>query len=211
MTEDEKESQKRNSGRKKPSSRSQLIPLALGVGEIICGCIVKMPRPCARKKLGTNLTEAEMELLIAQAMEFLRIVNTVETAKRLVKMAASNAAVAGAVSATSVVTVDRIRWAFIGAVVLMTTILSPIPFIINKNKPSPSPSPYLTIILKVQCPDAGAAMFAGYKVSNTSEDMQLFMVALTDLPERLELFLTNSFSLPTMSEEYPGNKTGSVK
>eukprot|EP00978_Attheya_sp_CCMP212_P017553 scaffold46921_cov26-Attheya_sp.AAC.1 len=67
------------------------------------------------------------------------------------------------------------------------------------------------MIPKVQCPNAGAAMFAGYKVSNTSEDRQLLMVALSDLPERLELFLTNSFSLPTMSEEFPGNKTGSVK
>eukprot|EP00978_Attheya_sp_CCMP212_P042785 scaffold266986_cov52-Attheya_sp.AAC.1 len=142
-------------------------------------------------------------------MEFLRIDNTVETVKRLVKIAASNAAVAGGTS--------TVRWAFVGAVVLMATILSPIPFILNKDKPtpspSPSPSPYPTMIPKVQCPDAGAAMFAGYKVNNTSEDMQLLMlmVALTDLPERLELFLTNSFSLPTMSEEFPGNKTGSVK
>eukprot|EP00978_Attheya_sp_CCMP212_P011452 scaffold28246_cov75-Attheya_sp.AAC.3 len=209
-TEDEKESQKRNSGRKKPSSSSQLIPL--GVGEIICGCIAKMPRPCARtrKKLGTNLKEAEMEYVqITHAMEFLRIDNTVETAKRLVKIAASNAAVAGATS--TFVTVDRITWALVGVVVLMAAILSPIPFVIDKTKPTPSPSPYPTMIPKVQCPDAGAAMFAGYKVSNTSEDMQLFMVALTDLPERLELFLTNSFSLPTMSEEFPGNKTGSVK
>eukprot|EP00978_Attheya_sp_CCMP212_P046074 scaffold372903_cov51-Attheya_sp.AAC.1 len=76
---------------------------------------------------------------------------------------------------------------------------------------TPSPSPYPTTIPKVQCPDAGAAMFAGYKVSNASEDRQLLMVVLTDLPERLELFLTNSFSLPTMSEEFAGNKTGSVK
>eukprot|EP00978_Attheya_sp_CCMP212_P006137 scaffold13834_cov31-Attheya_sp.AAC.1 len=146
-------------------------------------------------------------------MEFLRIDNTVETAKWLVKMAASNAAVTGAVSSTSVVTVDRIRWAFVGAVVLMTTILSPIPFIINKNKLTPSPIPYLTITPKVQCPDAGAAMFAGYKVSNTTSDGRqlLLMVALVDLPERLELFLMNSFTLPTMSEEFAGNKMGSVK
>eukprot|EP00978_Attheya_sp_CCMP212_P015145 scaffold38940_cov43-Attheya_sp.AAC.1 len=54
-------------------------------------------------------------------------------------------------------------------------------------------------------------MFAGYKVSSTSEDRQILMVTLTDLPERLELFLTNSFSLPTMSEEFPENNTGSVK
>eukprot|EP00978_Attheya_sp_CCMP212_P023992 scaffold74676_cov27-Attheya_sp.AAC.1 len=186
--------------------------LPLGVGETVCDCIANMSRTCARKKLGANLSEAEMELLITQAMEFLRIDNTVETVKRLVKMAASNAAVAGAVSATSVVTVDRIRWAFVGAVVLMTTILSPIPFIINKNKPIPSPSPYLTITPKVQCPGAGAAMFAGYKVSNTSDDRQLLlMVTLVDLPERLELFLMNSFTLPTMSEEFAGNKMGSVK
>eukprot|EP00978_Attheya_sp_CCMP212_P036658 scaffold167970_cov76-Attheya_sp.AAC.3 len=142
-------------------------------------------------------------------MEFLRIDTTVETAKRLVKIAASNAAAAGAIST---VTVVRGRWAFVGAVVLMATILSPIPFILKKKKTTtPSPSPYSTIIPKVQCPDAGAAMFAGYKVSNISEDRQLLMVTLTDLPERLELFLTNSFSLPTMSEEFPGNKTGSVK
>eukprot|EP00978_Attheya_sp_CCMP212_P015052 scaffold38696_cov80-Attheya_sp.AAC.1 len=140
--------------------------------------------------------------------------NTVEAAKRLVNMAASNAAVAGAtstVSATSVVTVVGRTGAFVGAVVLMTTVLSPVYVAIHTNKPTPSPIPYLTIILKVQCPDSGAAMFTGYKVSNTSEDRQLLMVTLTDLPERLELFLTNSFSLPTMSEEFPGNKTGSVK
>eukprot|EP00978_Attheya_sp_CCMP212_P047875 scaffold442764_cov59-Attheya_sp.AAC.1 len=211
MTKDEKEIQKRNNGRKKPFSCSQMLPL--GVGETVCDCIANMSRTCARKKLGANLSEAEMEYVqITHAMEFLRIDSTVETAKRLVKMAASNAAVAGAVSSTSVVTVDRIRWAFVGAVVLMTTILSPIPFIINKNKPTPSPSPYLTITPKVQCPDAGAAMFAGYKVSNTSDDRQLLlMVALVDLPERLELFLMNSFTLPTMSEEFAGNKMGFVK
>ena len=79
------------------------------------------------------------------------------------------------------------------------------------NKPTPSPSTYPTVIPKVQCPDAGAAMFAGYTVSNTSEDRELLMVTLTDLPERLELFLTNSFSLPTMSEVFAGNNTGSVK
>eukprot|EP00978_Attheya_sp_CCMP212_P029735 scaffold106723_cov53-Attheya_sp.AAC.1 len=148
-------------------------------------------------------------LSVAQAMEFLRIVKTVETVKRLLKIAASNAAVT---STTSTVSVVHAIWAFVGAVVLMAAILSPIPFIINsKDKRTPSPSPYPTIIPKVQCPDAGAAMFAGYKVSNTSEDRQLIMVVLTDLPERLELFLTNSFSLPTMSEEFPGNKTGYVK
>eukprot|EP00978_Attheya_sp_CCMP212_P007410 scaffold17184_cov47-Attheya_sp.AAC.3 len=111
----------------------------------------------------------------------------------LAEMAASNAAVA------------------VGATVLMHTVLSPVYMVRNMNKPTPSPSPYPTITPKVQCPDAGAAMFAGYKVSNTSEDRQLLMVTLTDLPERLELFLTNSFSLPTMSEEFAGNKTGSVK
>mmetsp|Transcript_1652 Transcript_1652/g.2930 ORF Transcript_1652/g.2930 Transcript_1652/m.2930 type:complete len:88 (-) Transcript_1652:1334-1597(-) len=37
------------------------------------------------------------------------------------------------------------------------------------------------------------------------------MVTQTDLPERLKLFLTNSFSLPTMSEEFVGNNTWSVK
>eukprot|EP00978_Attheya_sp_CCMP212_P013484 scaffold33913_cov38-Attheya_sp.AAC.2 len=145
-------------------------------------------------------------------MEFLRINNTVETAKRIIKMAASNAI--GAiltVSATSVVTVVGGTGAFVGAVVLMTTVLSPVYIANHINKPTPSPSPYATTIQKVQCPDAGAAMFTGYKVSNTYEDMQLLMVVLTDLPERLELFLTNSFSLPTMSEEFPGNKTGSVK
>eukprot|EP00978_Attheya_sp_CCMP212_P029544 scaffold105186_cov58-Attheya_sp.AAC.1 len=118
-------------------------------------------------------------------MEFLRIVKTVETAKRMLKIAASNAAVTGT---TSTVTAVRATWAFVGVVVLMAAILSPIPFIINNNKHklTPSPSPYPTMIPKVQCPDAGSAMFAGYKVSNTSEDRQLLMVSLTDLPERLE-------------------------
>eukprot|EP00978_Attheya_sp_CCMP212_P020333 scaffold58053_cov67-Attheya_sp.AAC.2 len=147
-------------------------------------------------------------------MGFLYMANAVKAAKRLVNMAASNAAVAGAtstVSATSVVTVVGRTGAFVGAVVLMTTVLSPVYIANHINKPTPRPSPHQTITPKVQCPDAGAAMFAGYKVSNTSEDRQLLMVTLTDLPERLELFLTNSFSLPTMSEEFAGNNTGSMK
>jgi hypothetical protein len=156
----------------------------------------------------------------------------------LAEMAASNAAVAGATSnvaavagatsnvavvagatsnvavaasATSVVTIVGGTGVAVTASVLLATVLSPVQTVINMRKPTPSPSPYPTVIPKVQCPDAGAAMFAGYKVSNTSEDSQLFLVTLTDLPERLELFLTNSFSLPTMSEEFAGNNTGSVK
>jgi hypothetical protein len=156
----------------------------------------------------------------------------------LAEMAASNVAVAGATSnvaavagatsnvavvagatsnvavvasATSVVTVVGGTGAFVGASVLMATVFSPVNIVGDLNKPTPSPSPYPTITRKVQCPDAGAAMFAGYTVSNTSEDRQLLLVTLTDLPERLELFLTNSFSLPTMNEEFAGNKTGSVK
>eukprot|EP00978_Attheya_sp_CCMP212_P011588 scaffold28668_cov45-Attheya_sp.AAC.1 len=154
----------------------------------------------------------------------------------LAEMAASNAAVAGATSnvaavagatsnvavvagatsnvavaasATSVVTVIGGTGLVVGASVLMHTVLSPVQTVINMR--TPSPSPYPTTLQKVQCPDAGAAMFAGYKVNNTSEDRELLMVTLTDLPERLELFLTNSFSLPTMSEEFAGNNTGSVK
>eukprot|EP00978_Attheya_sp_CCMP212_P023070 scaffold69905_cov31-Attheya_sp.AAC.1 len=262
MTEDEKEDQKRNSARKKPFSCSQLLPL--GVGASICGCIAKMPLPCASKKLGANLSEAELELLVAQAMGFLHMDNTVQAAElvvncattsitmapplpsstptppttELAEIAASNAAVAGATSnvaavvgvtsnvaavagatsnvavaasATSVVTIIGGTGFVVGASVLMHTVLSPVQMVINmrKRKPTPSPSPYPTVILKVQCPDAGAAMFA--KVSNTSKDRQLLMVTLSNLPERLELFLTNSFSLPTMSEEFAGNKTGSVK
>eukprot|EP00978_Attheya_sp_CCMP212_P003508 scaffold7233_cov63-Attheya_sp.AAC.7 len=63
MTDDEKENPKGNSGRKKPSSSSQLLPLALGVGEKNCGCIARMPRPCARnrKKLGADLSEEELQ------------------------------------------------------------------------------------------------------------------------------------------------------
>eukprot|EP00978_Attheya_sp_CCMP212_P021001 scaffold60832_cov53-Attheya_sp.AAC.2 len=59
MPEDEKENQKGNSTRKKPFSCSQLLPL--GVGATICGCIEKMSLPCASKKLGANLSEAEIE------------------------------------------------------------------------------------------------------------------------------------------------------
>jgi hypothetical protein len=60
MTEDEKENQKGSSGRKKPFPCSQLLPL--GVGAAICGCIDKMPLPCARKKLSElNISEAEKE------------------------------------------------------------------------------------------------------------------------------------------------------
>jgi hypothetical protein len=143
----------------------------------------------------------------------------------LAEMTASNAAVAGATSnvaavagatsnvavvagagATSNVAVIGGIGVAVTASVLMATVLSPV-----QIEPTPSPSPYPTVIPKVQCPDAGAAMFAGYTVGNTSEDSQLFLVTLTDLPERLELFLTNSFSLPTMSEEFAGNNTGSVK
>jgi hypothetical protein len=155
----------------------------------------------------------------------------------LAEMAASNAAVAGATSnvaavagatsnvavvagatsnvavaasATSVVTIVGGTGVAVTASVLMATVLSPVQTVINMRKPTPSPSPYPTVIPKVQCPDAGAAMFAGYKVSNTSEseDSQLFLVTLTDLPERLELFLTSSFNLLTMSEEFTGNKLG---
>jgi hypothetical protein len=60
MTDGEKENQKRNSGRKKPFSCSQLLPL--GVGASICGCIAKMPLPCAsHKKLGAHLSDSEIE------------------------------------------------------------------------------------------------------------------------------------------------------
>eukprot|EP00978_Attheya_sp_CCMP212_P007409 scaffold17184_cov47-Attheya_sp.AAC.2 len=61
MTDGEKENQKQNSGRKKPFSCSQLLPLGV---RAICGCIAKMPLPCARrkrKKLGAHLSEAEIE------------------------------------------------------------------------------------------------------------------------------------------------------
>eukprot|EP00978_Attheya_sp_CCMP212_P005024 scaffold11090_cov87-Attheya_sp.AAC.1 len=147
-------------------------------------CASKQHRP-------TNLSEEEME--------YVRITHTGDRTGHGVPSHRT----------TSTVTVVRAIWAFVGAVVLMAAILSPIPFIIKKDEPTPSPSPYPTMVPKVQCPDAGAAMFVGYTVSNTSEDRQLLlMVALTDLPERLELFLTNSFSLPTMSGI---NKTGSVK
>eukprot|EP00978_Attheya_sp_CCMP212_P001642 scaffold3352_cov47-Attheya_sp.AAC.4 len=129
----------------------------------------------------------------------------------LVEMATSDAAVAGAVSAKCIAigTVIGGTGVVVGASVLLYTVLSPVSTIINTHKPTPSPYPKITP--KVQCPEAGAAMFAGYKVSNTSEDRQLLMVTLTNLPERLELFLTNSLSLPTMREEFAGNKTGSVK
>jgi hypothetical protein len=59
MTEDEMKNQKETSARKKPFSCSQLLPL--GVGATICGCIAKMPLPCASKKLGANLSDAEIE------------------------------------------------------------------------------------------------------------------------------------------------------
>jgi hypothetical protein len=144
-------------------------------------------------------------------MWFLYVDNTVETYKRLVQIAAFNAAVAGAVSAISVVAVVGGAGVAVAATILMAIVLIPIRTVINMSKPTPSPSPYPTVIPKVKCPDTGAAMFAGFKASNTSEDTQLLMVTLSDLPERLELFLTNSFSLPTTSEEFAGDKTGSVK
>jgi hypothetical protein len=54
-------------------------------------------------------------------------------------------------------------------------------------------------------------MFTGYKMSNTSEDGQLLIVTLVELPENLELFLTKSFGLPTASDEFFGNQTASAK
>eukprot|EP00978_Attheya_sp_CCMP212_P017508 scaffold46664_cov63-Attheya_sp.AAC.9 len=92
----------------------------------------------------------------------------------LAEMAASNAAVvagaasnvAVAASATSVVKVIGGTGFVVGASVLMHTVLSPVYIVRNMNKTTPSPSPYYpypTIISKVQCPDSGAAMFAGYK------------------------------------------------
>eukprot|EP00978_Attheya_sp_CCMP212_P019250 scaffold53669_cov61-Attheya_sp.AAC.1 len=155
-----------------------------------------MPLPCASKKLGANLSEAEIELLVAQAMGFLHMDNIVEASELLVdsamtaitmapplpsstppttelaEMTDSNAAVAGAVTATCVVTVVGGTGVLVGASVLMATVLSPVKVV---SKPTPSPSPYQVIIPKVQCPDAGAAMFAGYNVSKTSEDRQLLM------------------------------------
>eukprot|EP00978_Attheya_sp_CCMP212_P016998 scaffold45010_cov37-Attheya_sp.AAC.1 len=170
MTEDEKKNQKQKSGRKKPFSCSQLLPF--GVGATICDCIAKMPLPfpCARKKLGANLSEAEIELLVAQAMGFLHIDNTVKAAElmldcattsitmapplpsstppttELAEMAASNAVVEGAVSAKSIGTVIVIggTGVVVGGSVLVYILLSPVNNIINTHKPTPSPSPYPT-------------------------------------------------------------------
>eukprot|EP00978_Attheya_sp_CCMP212_P041217 scaffold233396_cov33-Attheya_sp.AAC.1 len=108
-------------------------------------------------------------------MGFLHVDNTVKAAKQLAEMAASNAVVEGAVSANSIGTFIGGTGIVVGASVLVYTLLSPVNTKINTHKPTPSPSPYPTIIAKVQCPDAGAAMFAGYKVSNTSEDRRLLM------------------------------------
>eukprot|EP00978_Attheya_sp_CCMP212_P026706 scaffold88369_cov72-Attheya_sp.AAC.2 len=158
----------------------------------------------------TELAEmAASNAAVAGAASNVGVVAGATSNVAVVAGATSNVAVAA--SATSVVTVIGGTGVVVGASVLMHTVLSPVQTVINMRKPTPSPSPYPTITPKVQCPDTGAAMFAGFKVSNTSEDRQLFMVTLTDLPERLELFLTNSFSLPTMSEVFAGNKTGSVK
>eukprot|EP00978_Attheya_sp_CCMP212_P016972 scaffold44890_cov73-Attheya_sp.AAC.6 len=159
----------------------------------------------------TELAEmAASNAAVAGATSNVAVVAGATSNVAVVAGATSNVAVAA--SATSVVTVIGGTGVVVGATVLMHTVLSPVYMVRNMNKPTPIPSPSPTIIPKVQCPDAGATMFAGYKVSNTSEDRQLLlMVTLTDLPERLELFLTNSFSLPTMSEEFAGNKMGSVK
>eukprot|EP00978_Attheya_sp_CCMP212_P021879 scaffold64308_cov64-Attheya_sp.AAC.3 len=153
---------------------------------------------------------AASNVAVAGASSNIAVVAGVPSNVAVVAGATSNVAIAA--STTSIVTVIGGTGVVVGASVLMHTVVSPVHIVINMRKPStPSPSPYPTVIPKVQCPDAGSAMFAGYKVSNTSEDRQLLMVTLTDLPERLELFLTNSFSLPTMSEKFAGNKTGSVK
>jgi hypothetical protein len=94
MAEDE------NSGRKKPFSCSQLLPL--GVGAAICGCIDKMPLPCARKKLSEqNISEAEMELLVAQAMGFLHIDNTTKGVELLLDRAATSITMAPPLSSST--------------------------------------------------------------------------------------------------------------
>eukprot|EP00550_Attheya_septentrionalis_P010951 CAMPEP_0198303458 /NCGR_PEP_ID=MMETSP1449-20131203/56899_1 /TAXON_ID=420275 /ORGANISM="Attheya septentrionalis, Strain CCMP2084" /LENGTH=138 /DNA_ID=CAMNT_0044005951 /DNA_START=564 /DNA_END=977 /DNA_ORIENTATION=+ len=75
ITEDEMGNKKRSNARKKPFSCSQLLPL--GVGATMCGCITKIPSRCASKKLSeAKLSEADKELLVAQAMAFLHIDNT---------------------------------------------------------------------------------------------------------------------------------------
>jgi hypothetical protein len=78
----------------------------------------------------------------------------------------------------------------------------------NVNEPIPFLSDPDITLSKVPCPDSGSAMFTGYKISsNTSENGQLLMVALVELPENLELFLINSFELPTASNDFFGNQT----
>jgi hypothetical protein len=184
------------------------------VAEVIVDCATKSmimapspPDPTSTPPTAELAEMAASNAAVAGATSNVAAVTGATSNVAVVAGATSNVAVAA--SATSVVTFVGGTGAFVGASVLLATVFSPANYLSEPT--TPSPSPYPTVIPKVQCPDPGAAMFAGYKVSNTSDDQQLCMVTLMDLPERLELFLTNSFSLPTMSEEFAGNKTGSVK
>eukprot|EP00978_Attheya_sp_CCMP212_P029423 scaffold104507_cov59-Attheya_sp.AAC.1 len=80
------------------------------------------------------------------------------TTSNVVVVAGATSNVAVAASATSIATVIGGTGAVVGASVLMHTVFSPVQTVINMK--TPSPSPYPTITPKVQCPDAGAAMYA---------------------------------------------------
>jgi hypothetical protein len=94
----------------------------------------------------------------------------------------------------------------------LATVLSPPARSTVTSMPTPSPPPDPPGLSVVPCPKQGSAMFAGYRASHASDESQLLMLALDELPEGLELFLTNSFgNLTTESSSVIQNETGSVK
>jgi hypothetical protein len=145
-------------------------------------------------------------------------------AEELTEMAASNANASG-VGATSnggaadgisstLAKVTSTAGVIAGLGVLMAIALTAPDKSPNTPGTLTEPTPIITdpaIFPNVPCPDSGSAMFTGYKMSNTSENGQLLLVTLVELPENLELFLTNSFGLPTASDEFFGNQTASAK
>jgi hypothetical protein len=142
-------------------------------------------------------------------------ISSTPPAEEATEMAASNATAAGATSngGTAVSTLATAASA-VGVIALAGALIT---FGLVPGKPSGNvneTTPRLsdpTILPKVPCPDSASAMFSGYKMSNTSENGQLLLVTLVDLPENLELFLTNSFGLPTASDDFFGNQTASAK
>jgi hypothetical protein len=124
------------------------------------------------------------------------------------------AAVGVGAATSSIATTVGAVGAVVGASVILATTISPPDLAVAPNMPTPIPPLNPPMLSLVPCPKPGSAIFAGYKASDASDDSQLLMVAMDELPAGLELFLTNSFgfgNLTTESSSAVQNKGGSVK